>query len=46
MTDDMAIIKQIEKQIGKELERLPFNEIWRENSYALDEAGQVQGVNL
>jgi len=44
---DMAIIKQIEKQIGEKLNCLPLNEIKRLiNGYALDEAGQVTGLNL
>ncbi|HLP61466.1 MAG TPA: leucine-rich repeat domain-containing protein, partial [Candidatus Deferrimicrobium sp.] len=44
---DMEIIQQIGKQTGKELKPLPFEDIWRDNGYALDKnTGQVKGLNL
>ncbi|MDQ1355192.1 MAG: Roc protein [Acidobacteriota bacterium] len=47
MSDDMAIIKQIEKQIGKELKVVLLNEIWIYNGYVLDKNTEhVQGLNL
>ncbi len=47
MADDMEIIKQIEEQTGKKLKPLPLEEITgRENGYALDNTGQVKGLNL
>lgn len=44
---DIKIIEQIEKQIGKKLKSLPLEKIsGADNGYALDNAGQVQGLNL
>ncbi|MDQ1352185.1 MAG: hypothetical protein QG657_2491 [Acidobacteriota bacterium] len=46
MADDMEIIRQIEKQTGKlRLVRLSHT-ISYSNSYALDNTGQVVGLNL
>ncbi len=48
MANDIDIIRQIEKQLGIELEPVPFEKImvWGNNCYALDKTGQVQGLNL
>jgi internalin A len=48
MSKDVAIIKEIEKNIGKELELLPLDEIYyhENNSYAIDESGRLTGLNL
>jgi len=48
MSDDMEIIEQIEKQIGKELELWQFGNIVSAfgNGYSLDKVGQVKGLNL
>ncbi|MDQ1353721.1 MAG: internalin, partial [Acidobacteriota bacterium] len=47
MSNDMDIIRQIEKQTGEKLKPVPHEEIWRENYYALDKnTGQVQMLNL
>ncbi|MCX6581333.1 MAG: leucine-rich repeat domain-containing protein [Candidatus Aminicenantes bacterium] len=48
MADDMAIIKQIEKQSEKELKPFPLKKIfWGKNGYAMnEETGKVQGLNL
>jgi Leucine-rich repeat (LRR) protein len=48
MADDMEIIKQIEKKIGKKLEPAPIEKIMRlrENGFVLDDGGQVTGLKL
>jgi internalin A len=48
MTDDLKIIKQLEKQIGRELKQRSFDEILNfENIYfSIDEKGRVTGLNL
>jgi len=48
MPDDKAIIKQIEQQIGIKLAPIPLEKIMYsgDNGFALDEAGQVVGLNL
>ena len=48
MSADMEIIRQIEKQWRIELKPLPLDRIMRYvgNGYALDQTGQVQGLNL
>jgi len=43
---DMDIIGQIEEQSGIKLKPLLLGKIWVENGYALDEIGQVRGLNL
>jgi len=48
IADDIKIIEQIEKQIGKKLKRLPLKNIMllENNGYVLNDAGQLQGLNL
>jgi 3',5'-cyclic AMP phosphodiesterase CpdA len=48
MTSDIKIIEQIEKQIGKKLKPQTLENIMNlyNNGYVLDNAGQVQGLNL
>jgi len=46
MADDIKIIEQIEKQIGKKLKPLPLEDIRKKNGYALDNTGKVKGLNL
>jgi hypothetical protein len=45
MPNDMEIIKQIEKQLGIKLRPVPLEEIFGLNGFALDDAGQVKGLN-
>ena len=48
MTDDLKIIKQLEKQIGRKLKQLPFDAIRDVGNigFSIDEKGQVTGLNL
>ncbi|MDQ1349718.1 MAG: internalin, partial [Acidobacteriota bacterium] len=47
MSNDMVIIRQIEKQTGEKLKLLPLEKIWDENGYALNNnTGQVKSLNL
>ncbi|MDQ1354053.1 MAG: internalin [Acidobacteriota bacterium] len=46
MSNDMDIIRQIEKQTGGKLKPLPLEKIWKENGYVLDNMGQVTVLNL
>ncbi len=49
MAEDIKIIEQIEKQIGKKLKHLPLKKISgadKDKGYALDNTDQVQGLNL
>jgi internalin A len=47
MADDMDIIKQIGKQIGKKLKPKPLEEIMlTAKGFTVDKTGQVKGVNL
>jgi internalin A len=48
MTDDLKIIKQLEKRIGEKLKKRSFNAILgsRNIGFSIDEKGQVTGLNL
>jgi ATPase subunit of ABC transporter with duplicated ATPase domains len=48
MTDDLKIIKQLEKQTGRELKKRSFDEIMEVGNigFSIDEKGQVTGLNL
>jgi small GTP-binding protein len=48
MTSDRELIKQLEKEIGRELEERTFEEIgnYKNQGYAIGENGEVVGLNL
>ncbi len=48
MPDDLAIIKELKKAIGIQLQQIEYDRIERyeNNGYAVDEQGQVVGLNL
>lgn len=48
MTDDLALIKELEKEIGKKLPRHNFANImsYRNVGFAADDEGRVTGLNL
>ncbi|MCP4151664.1 MAG: hypothetical protein GY757_28230 [bacterium] len=47
MPNDLAVIRRIEKTIGKKLEKIKLNDIFGViNGFALDDGGRVKGVNL
>ncbi len=46
MANDLDIIKELEKTIGKNLKQIPLEKIWGNNGYAVDDTGFVIGLNL
>ncbi len=48
MLNDLELIKQLEKEIGKKLEKIDFDEVeeYGNNGFALNEKGEVIGLNL
>jgi internalin A len=46
MAEDLELIKQLEKEIGKELKQINFHDVIGTNGFSISENGSVIGLNL